>query len=172
MCVRDCAVTRSAYPLSHNQSTISTFDSARFRPQHAVRGVNAPIKNADFISAIQSIFQISFDGNDRVFHSHGAILQPPIPVAFLHSAIVPPPNWFLNSYSRLFASGHTCDEIFALRHDEIRRIADAVVWPENHEQAVTLVEAASTYNVCLIPFGGKVGGFCRYLKNLWGPSSK
>ncbi|XP_065838679.1 alkyldihydroxyacetonephosphate synthase, peroxisomal-like [Oscarella lobularis] len=56
---------------------------------------------------------------------------------------------------RLFHShGHTCHEIFALRHDTIKRVPDLVVWPESHEDVEKLVRAACLSNVCLIPFGG------------------
>lgn len=33
-------------------------------------------------------------------------------------------------------------------------LPDIVVWPNRHEQVVTLVEAAKSHNVALIPFGG------------------
>lgn len=35
---------------------------------------------------------------------------------------------------RLFRShGHTCQEIFALRHGRPERLPDAVIWPECHD---------------------------------------
>eukprot|EP00795_Rhopilema_esculentum_P012578 gene12578-3277_t len=50
--------------------------------------------------------------------------------------------------------GHTLHEIFALRHGKLQRIPDAVIWPKCHEEVVKVVQLASQYNVCLIPFGG------------------
>eukprot|EP00042_Codosiga_hollandica_P036090 m.272685 g.272685 ORF g.272685 m.272685 type:complete len:613 (+) comp54801_c0_seq1:13-1851(+) len=56
---------------------------------------------------------------------------------------------------RLFrAHGHTCEEIFWLRHGTYKRIPDLVVWPESHEHCVAITEAACKFNVVLIPFGG------------------
>ena len=56
---------------------------------------------------------------------------------------------------RVFHShGHTCDEIFALRHGRVGRCVDAVAWPENHDQVEKLVGLCASHNVCLIPFGG------------------
>eukprot|EP00037_Helgoeca_nana_P000215 m.20724 g.20724 ORF g.20724 m.20724 type:complete len:644 (-) comp10276_c0_seq1:201-2132(-) len=56
---------------------------------------------------------------------------------------------------RLFRShGHTCQEIFALRHGRPGRVPDAVIWPEHHDHVEAIVRAANAHNVVLIPFGG------------------
>lgn len=57
-------------------------------------------------------------------------------------------------FPQRFVSGHTCDEIYVLRHGKVGRIVDAVVWPESHEHVEVLVRAACKHNVCLMPFGG------------------
>lgn len=50
--------------------------------------------------------------------------------------------------------GHTMQEIYALRHGQLDRVVDAVVYVANHEQAEVLVQAAVRHNVVLIPYGG------------------
>eukprot|EP01102_Stenamoeba_stenopodia_P007094 TRINITY_DN1981_c0_g2_i2.p1 TRINITY_DN1981_c0_g2~~TRINITY_DN1981_c0_g2_i2.p1 ORF type:complete len:645 (+),score=148.24 TRINITY_DN1981_c0_g2_i2:115-2049(+) len=59
-------------------------------------------------------------------------------------------------YSRLFhAHGHTCRDVFRLRHGGgFDRIPDVVIWPGKHEHVEVIVRAASKHNVCIIPFGG------------------
>lgn len=42
----------------------------------------------------------------------------------------------------------------ALRHGEFKRIPDIVIWPASSEQVELVVKAATTFNVCIIPFGG------------------
>lgn len=50
--------------------------------------------------------------------------------------------------------GHTQFEIFAIKHGELKRIPDLVVYPETEKQVCELMQLASKHNVCLIPFGG------------------
>jgi len=50
--------------------------------------------------------------------------------------------------------GQTIFEIFDLRYDKLKRIPDIVIWPQSHDDVVTIVEAASMFDVCVIPFGG------------------
>jgi len=50
--------------------------------------------------------------------------------------------------------GHTMQEVFALRHGELDRVVDCVIYINSHEQAETLVKSATKFNVVLIPFGG------------------
>lgn len=61
-----------------------------FKP--TARGVSAPVENTGFVAAVQDLFQLSFDGNDRVFHSHG--IRPPC-----HG--LPSFTWFTASGFRL-----------------------------------------------------------------------
>ncbi|OEH78157.1 AC2-related protein [Cyclospora cayetanensis] len=56
---------------------------------------------------------------------------------------------------RLFhGHGHTCGEIFALRHGQLNRLPDVVLYPKCHEDVEAIVACAVRHNVCLIPFGG------------------
>eukprot|EP00051_Salpingoeca_urceolata_P007868 m.101232 g.101232 ORF g.101232 m.101232 type:complete len:756 (-) comp15448_c0_seq3:111-2378(-) len=56
---------------------------------------------------------------------------------------------------RLFHShGHTCEEMFVLRHGTPGRVPDAVVWPGSHANVEAIVAAAAKHNICIIPFGG------------------
>lgn len=50
--------------------------------------------------------------------------------------------------------GHTMQEVYALRHGQLDRVVDCVVYINSHEQAETLVKAAAAHNVVLIPYGG------------------
>lgn len=50
--------------------------------------------------------------------------------------------------------GHTQEEMFAIKHKELGRIPDVVIWPEMEEQVAGLIESAKKHNVALIPFGG------------------
>jgi len=50
--------------------------------------------------------------------------------------------------------GHTMQEVYALRHGQLERVVDCVVYINSHEQAETLVKTASKHNVVLIPYGG------------------
>ncbi|XP_067015174.2 alkylglycerone-phosphate synthase [Anabrus simplex] len=52
------------------------------------------------------------------------------------------------------AHGQTLHDIFVLRTGFFSRIPDMVVWPENHESVVKLVQLANQHNVVVIPFGG------------------
>mmetsp|Transcript_21955 Transcript_21955/g.57325 ORF Transcript_21955/g.57325 Transcript_21955/m.57325 type:complete len:629 (-) Transcript_21955:93-1979(-) len=80
-----------------------------------------PTRNEAFIKAVEgSHGGLSFDGEDRLFRSHG----------------------------------HTCQEIWALRHGRPGRIPDAVIWPEHHDHVEAIVRAANEYDVVIIPFGG------------------
>ncbi|CAG8609446.1 19326_t:CDS:2 [Gigaspora rosea] len=49
--------------------------------------------------------------------------------------------------------GISTAEIYRLRHGNFARIPDAVIWPESHEQVVTIVKAALKFNVGCIPYG-------------------
>ena len=52
-------------------------------------------------------------------------------------------------------TGHTQDDIYSLRSGSFRtRLPDAVVWPRSVSEVQALASLASTYNWCLIPFGG------------------
>ncbi|KAL8439758.1 hypothetical protein Efla_002660 [Eimeria flavescens] len=58
-------------------------------------------------------------------------------------------------FERLYhGHGHTCEEIFALRHGQIQRLPDVVLYPKCHEDVEAIVRCAVRHGVCLIPFGG------------------
>lgn len=61
----------------------------------------------------------------------------------------------LDPHVRLFhGHGHTCHEIFELRHGMLHRIPDIVIWPSCHKDVEEIVRLAVEHNVCIIPFGG------------------
>jgi alkyldihydroxyacetonephosphate synthase len=52
-------------------------------------------------------------------------------------------------------TGHTQDDIYSLRSGSFRtRLPDAVVWPQSVSEVQALTSLATTYNWCIIPFGG------------------
>lgn len=51
-------------------------------------------------------------------------------------------------------TGHSQEDVFALRYGEDIRIPDVVLWPSSEEQVMALVKAAQENGWCLIPFGG------------------
>ena len=66
-----------------------------------------------------------------------------------------PLKWINISSIRLFRShGHTCHEIYLLRHGTIPRLPDIVIWPRNHQEVEEIVALANNCGVCVIPFGG------------------
>jgi len=50
--------------------------------------------------------------------------------------------------------GHTQEEIYAIRYEQLARIPDLVVYPNGSEQVEALVGAALRHGACLIPYGG------------------
>lgn len=64
-------------------------------------------------------------------------------------------SYSLEGSDRLLrAHGHTLHEIFQLRTGNFPRMPDVVVWPEKHEEVVTIVQIATKFGACIIPFGG------------------
>ena len=64
-------------------------------------------------------------------------------------------QYTLDPHTRLFRGhGHTCHEIFELRHGMLHRIPDIVIWPSCHKDVEEIVRLAVEHNVCVIPFGG------------------
>ena len=56
---------------------------------------------------------------------------------------------------RVFRShGHTCQEIYTLRHGHLDRVPDLVVFPSCTAHVEVIVAAAVAHNVVIIPFGG------------------
>ena len=51
-------------------------------------------------------------------------------------------------------TGHSQEDVFALRNGQNIRIPDAVLWPCSEQQVVALVNAAKLKGWCIIPYGG------------------
>jgi len=49
--------------------------------------------------------------------------------------------------------GYSQSEMYAIKHDHLERVPDAIIYPKE-EEATSLVQTASKHSVCLIPFGG------------------
>jgi len=87
---------------------------------------------------------------------------PPIPDARIEDAFVEEVRSFLNDDQisddaelRLRRGhGQTQEEMYRIKYDQIRRIPDLVVYPVSDEEVASLVSAAQSHNVCLIPYGG------------------
>ncbi|XP_038211714.1 alkyldihydroxyacetonephosphate synthase [Zerene cesonia] len=52
------------------------------------------------------------------------------------------------------AHGQTLNDMTKLRSNSFKRIPDAVIWPQNHEQVVQIVQCANQHKFVLIPYGG------------------
>jgi len=50
--------------------------------------------------------------------------------------------------------GHTQEEIYAIKHGQLARVPDLVVYPNGVAQVEALVVAALEHGACLIPYGG------------------
>ncbi len=60
-----------------------------------------------------------------------------------------------STFDRLrHGTGHSQEDIFAIRNGEDIRIPDGVVWPSSEEQVIAVVNQAREKNWCLIPYGG------------------
>jgi alkyldihydroxyacetonephosphate synthase len=44
--------------------------------------------------------------------------------------------------------------VFVLRNGSFKRVADVVIYPENHEQVERMVQLANKHNVVLVAYGG------------------
>jgi alkyldihydroxyacetonephosphate synthase len=87
---------------------------------------------------------------------------PPIPDARVNEAFVAEVRGFLDGDQlgddaelRLRRGhGQTQEEMYRIKYDQLRRIPDLVVFPKTDEEVASIVRAAGTHNVCLIPYGG------------------
>ncbi|XP_049869495.1 alkyldihydroxyacetonephosphate synthase [Pectinophora gossypiella] len=52
------------------------------------------------------------------------------------------------------AHGQTLKDMVNLRQNTFKRIPDAVIWPETHEQVEAIVRLASRHRFVIIPYGG------------------
>jgi alkyldihydroxyacetonephosphate synthase len=70
--------------------------------------------------------------------------------------ILSPQQLSLNPLERLrHGHGQSHAEVYAVRYGGgIRRVPDAVVWPESEEQVARLVQLAAERDLVLVPFGG------------------
>lgn len=50
--------------------------------------------------------------------------------------------------------GHTVEEVFAVRYQQLARVPDLVVYPAEETQVRAIVEAAARHDVMLVPYGG------------------
>ena len=50
--------------------------------------------------------------------------------------------------------GHTQEDMWAIKHGELRRVPDLVVWPQNETQVRVVLELAREHGACLVPYGG------------------
>ena len=46
------------------------------------------------------------------------------------------------------------DEVFKVLYDKLEKFTDIVVYVENEEDVINLIEKAKKHNVCLVPYGG------------------
>jgi alkyldihydroxyacetonephosphate synthase len=51
-------------------------------------------------------------------------------------------------------TGHSQEDVFAIRSGQLPRVPDAVVWPETENDVENIVRIAKQQSWCLMPFGG------------------
>ncbi|GAB6022707.1 hypothetical protein CHUAL_006803 [Chamberlinius hualienensis] len=60
-----------------------------------------------------------------------------------------------NFMDRLMRShGQSCTELWDIRHGTLERYVDAVVWPRNHQDVLSVISIATSCGVVIIPVGG------------------
>lgn len=94
--------------------------------------------------------------------THHSIYPPPIPAPHTAPEFLAAIGEFLLEKQISFddekrlrhGHGHTQEEMYAIKHTELHRIPDVVIYPEHEGQVAGLIEAAKRHNVALIPYGG------------------
>ncbi len=55
---------------------------------------------------------------------------------------------------RRHGHGHSLEEVFAIRHGQLARVPDVIVYPTSEQEVQRLVQLALEHQVSLVPFGG------------------
>ena len=111
-----------------------------------------------FLGWARQMLGIDLDPTDR-FAPH---YPPAVPAAISNasfegelSSVLKAGQWTAEPLVRLrHGHGHTQEEVFALKHGEVGRVPDLVVFPDSEAQVVALVKLARRHQVVLVPFGG------------------
>lgn len=122
--------------------------------RYSLCGVELP----NLLPWVREVMEVPIDPHD-VYPSH---YPTTIPVALNNSRFIDEIRSYLDAKQitiddkiRLrHGHGHTQSEMFAIKHGQLGRIPDLVVYPTEEEQVGLLVKSAKRHNVCLIPFGG------------------
>jgi alkyldihydroxyacetonephosphate synthase len=107
---------------------------------------------------IREVIQKDINATER----HDYTFPPPIPSARRHEAFeaelagfLAPDQVSADGLVRLRRGhGQTQEEMYNLKHGELKRIPDLVIFPDSDEHVARVVEAAKRHGVVLIPYGG------------------
>ena len=125
----------------------------------AVRDTNSAEKNCrGFLPWIRETLNIALDSKDIHRPSYPTTIPPyqltPEFRAAIESFLSPTQIEYDGEIRMRHGHGHTQEEMFAIKYGQLGRIPDLVVFPETDQQVASLIEAAKTHNVTLIPYGG------------------
>lgn len=122
--------------------------------RYALSGIELP----DLIPWVRATLGTDFSESAT---ARGAY-PPPVPAptlsdGFVRAAkgIVGEKGFSLDPLARLRRGhGHTLDEMYAIKHEGITRIPDAILFPASNDEVRRIVLAAAAHEVCLVPYGG------------------
>lgn len=107
---------------------------------------------------IESVMQVKLPRGDTHEPSYPPQIPAPRPNAALSKAlqaILPPDAITEDAKVRLrHGHGHTLEEMYAIRHGQLARVPDLVVYPSTPEHVEGIVKAALQHGACVVPFGG------------------
>ncbi|XP_073996120.1 alkyldihydroxyacetonephosphate synthase isoform X1 [Rhodnius prolixus] len=110
-----------------------------------------------FTEWVKDVFHVDLDSRNRTDESLPTVFpESNVPEEFLNQLGKHKLPYSVDGVARLVRShGQTLSDIYSLRIKKaVSRMPDIVVWPENHESVVTLVDLANKYQIVIIPFGG------------------
>ncbi|MDP6339391.1 MAG: FAD-binding oxidoreductase [Candidatus Marinimicrobia bacterium] len=116
-------------------------------------------KMPDFIPYIEEVLDIKINPDDRLKEIGNKLVNPPnINESFLTAVEnkFPADRFSFKDEDRLVHSHGqtTSEEVYKILYNCIDRTVDMVFYLESDDETIQLINLASEYNVCLVPFGG------------------
>lgn len=118
-----------------------------------------------FIPFVESELDIKIDPDDIKVECETKPAPEPIINIEFYQAIeqaFPKSQYSTDKRERLIHSHgqSTAEEVYPVLYTRLERVADMVFYCETEEDAVTLINLAKTYDVCLVPYGGGTSVSC------------
>jgi alkyldihydroxyacetonephosphate synthase len=118
----------------------------------------------NLVPFIEDAFQIKLDLDQPKAEATPNVPKPILDEAFLNALKKVMPERLLSTddADRLIHSHGqtTADEVYQALYDQIERVCDLVVSPEDETQAAELIKLADKFNVVLVPYGGGTSVSC------------